>query len=330
MLTVTFIRHGQSEDNIEPIWAGSRDAALSELGVKASTKLHHIATAFFKSDTKFDVIYSSNLSRAHATGQAVLGAHSLPKPRFISDKRLQEQNFGIAEGQPWVILKQIPRKRPYEEMFAKKNFPLADYNRDQKFPEGESLNDLARRAESAIADCMAPHLAAAAQGDIHIAIVSHGGCISELAAALLRLDPDSPRDVSYEGLLNTAWTRAVVSLKDVTPTRPLNVAHLPPLTVEITDVNNSDHLVSLEAELERRKLREVEIVASTENLTRLTIPKIHLQLGALRIRGVPDILPNSTYSLKREKVEALKAALDIYLADKERFPLPVDPEADLP
>jgi broad specificity phosphatase PhoE len=148
--------------------------------------------------------------RAHATGQAVLKSHSAPKPPFISDKRLREQHFGIAEGQRWVI--ETPPNKTFEELYADGIFPVLK-GRDEKFPEAESLNDLARRAESAIADCVVPHLAAAAEGDIHIAIASHGLCISELIAALLRLDPDSRRDISYAGLLNTAWTRAVVSVK---------------------------------------------------------------------------------------------------------------------
>ncbi|KAJ7266972.1 phosphoglycerate mutase [Mycena haematopus] len=230
MLTVTFIRHGQSEDNVKEIWAGWKDAPLSELGVQQAAAL---GDAFLKSNTKFDFIYASDLLRAHATGQAVLESHPSPKPPFIIDNRLREQHFGIAEGNRWVI--KTPARLTHEQMFAQGIFPVLK-GRNAKFPEGESLNDLARRAESAIADCVVPHLAAAAEGNVHIAIASHGLCISELVAALLRLDPDSRRNISYAGLLNTAWTRAVVSVKDAS----LGV------TVRITDVNNDDHLVSLE------------------------------------------------------------------------------------
>ncbi|KAF7360364.1 hypothetical protein MVEN_00766100 [Mycena venus] len=248
MLTVTFIRHGQSEDNVKNIWAGWKDAPLSELGVKASDRIiKRRGQAFLKSNTKFDFIYASDLLRAHATGQAVLNSHSLPKPPFTSDNRLREQHFGIAEGRPWVIA--TPPNMTYEDMFAQGIFPVLR-GREAKFPEGESLNDLARRTESAIADCVVLHLAAAVQSDVHIAIASHGLCISELVAALLRLDPESRRDISYAGLLNTAWTRAVVSIKDASLAGPFDVDHLPPLTVKITDVNNSDHLDSLEAGIE--------------------------------------------------------------------------------
>ncbi|KAJ7719190.1 histidine phosphatase superfamily [Mycena maculata] len=203
MLTVTFIRHGQSQDNVKSIWAGWKDAPLSELGVKQAAAL---GQAF--SNTKTDFIYASDLKRAYSTGQAVLDAHSSPKPTFNANPKLREQHFGIAEGNPWVL--ETPADQTFEEMFKHRIFPVL-HGRDAKFPEGESLDDLAHRAEKGIAECVVPHLAA--QGDVHIVIASHGLCISELVAALLRLDPDSRRDISYAGLLNTAWTRAVVSVK---------------------------------------------------------------------------------------------------------------------
>ncbi|KAJ7892773.1 histidine phosphatase superfamily [Mycena olivaceomarginata] len=248
MLTVTFIRHGQSEDNVKNIWAGWKDAPLSELAAA-------LGQAFFKSNTKFDFIYASDLLRAHATGQAVLKSHSAPKPPFISDKRLREQHFGIAEGQRWVI--ETPPNKTFEELYADGIFPVLK-GRDEKFPEAESLNDLARRAESAIADCVVPHLAAAAEGDIHIAIASHGLCISELIAALLRLDPDSRRDISYAGLLNTAWTRAVVSVKDASPTAPR-------VAVRITDVNNAAHLLALEVAASRIYFKQISLTVCVGN-----------------------------------------------------------------
>ncbi|KAF8188240.1 hypothetical protein K438DRAFT_1972424 [Mycena galopus ATCC 62051] len=78
----------------------------------------------------------------------------------------------------------------------------------------------------------------------------------------------------------------------------------------------------------RRQLRKIAIVTHTTNLNDLTIPKIHLQLNTLRLRGVPNILPNSRYRLKTAKLEALGAALQLYFADPLAFPLPHDPEAD--
>ncbi|KAJ7078052.1 histidine phosphatase superfamily [Mycena epipterygia] len=223
MLTATFIRHGQSEDNLKRIWTGWKDAPLSELAAA-------LGRAF--SNTKIDSIYASDLLCAHATGQVVLNAHSFPKPVFTSTPKFREQHFGIAEGRGQI-----------RDSDTWGIFPVLR-GREQSFPDGDSLDDLARRAEKAINECVVAHLAA--EGDLHIAIASHSLCISELVAALLRLDPDSRRDISFSGLLNTAWTQAVVSLKDGSLGKgPLDIYRIPSLTVKITEVNNTD-LASLE------------------------------------------------------------------------------------
>ncbi|KAJ7701496.1 hypothetical protein B0H17DRAFT_1244250, partial [Mycena rosella] len=51
-----------------------------------------------------------------------------------------------------------------------------------------------------------------------------------------------------------------------------------------------------------RELRRLKIVSRTQTLDDLTIARIHLQLNELRLRGVPDILPNSRYPRKAGKV----------------------------
>ncbi|KAJ7064840.1 phosphoglycerate mutase [Mycena amicta] len=231
------------DDNLRSNWAGWKDAPLSPNGVKQAAAL---GKAFNTSKTHFDYIYASNLLRADATGRAVLDAHSEPKPPFASSTKLREQHFGIAEGQPWV-LSTPPGNHTLDDLFAQGIFPVL-YARDAKFPEGESLDDLARRAEGAIAEFVVPHLPAASTGNVHIGIASHGLCISELVSALLRLDPESRRDISYAGLLNTAWTRAVVTVKCRKATACPRTEVCPPLTVKITDVNNADHLIALEVE----------------------------------------------------------------------------------
>ncbi|KAF9467774.1 histidine phosphatase superfamily [Collybia nuda] len=233
MITVTFIRHGESEDNTRGIWAGWKDAPLSELGQKQAQA---VGKAF--SEIKLDHVYASPLLRALATGQAVHSGQA-HKPPFTVNPKLREQHFGIAEGHPWVS-SPLPANMSMEELFSKNVFPVLEA-RDAKFPEGESLEDLARRAEEAVRECIIPHIK---EDGAHIALASHGLCISELIAAIIRLDPDSSRDVSYTGLLNTAWTRLTISLKDEHP-GPIDPTHPPALVVRVTDVNNSKHLASI-------------------------------------------------------------------------------------
>lgn len=159
------------------------------------------------SSVKVDYIYASPLLRAWATAQAVRDAQPDPQPPFIPNPNLREQHFGIAEGYPYVL--DIPEGQTEEDLFAKNIYPVL-FSRSAKYPDGESLDDLARRAEVGIRECVLPHVV---EDGVHIIIASHGLCISELVPALLRLDPDSPGDVAFTGLMNTAWIRATVSVK---------------------------------------------------------------------------------------------------------------------
>ncbi|KAJ7213389.1 hypothetical protein GGX14DRAFT_392897 [Mycena pura] len=100
--------------------------------------------------------------------------------------------------------------------------------------------------------------------------------------------------------------------------------------VRTAEMNKAKALASAQKALEiRRELRKTVIVARTATLTELTIVKTHLQLNALRLRGVPNILPNSRYTRKPAKVAALEEVLKLYLSHPSNFPLPSDPEADL-
>jgi broad specificity phosphatase PhoE len=55
-----------------------------------------------------------------------------------------------------------------EELLAKNMFPVLS-SPSAKFPEGESIDDLARRAEEGIKECVLPHLL---EDNVHIAIAT--------------------------------------------------------------------------------------------------------------------------------------------------------------
>ncbi len=120
----------------------------------------------------------------------------------------------MAESHPWSW-EQSPGLS-LEEQFAKGIWPVL-HERSQKFPEGESVDDLYARASKAIDDLVMPHIwRAAREGKkgIHIGLASHGLCISELIPALLLKDESGkhPGD-KYRGLRNTAWTRVTVEVE---------------------------------------------------------------------------------------------------------------------
>ncbi|KAJ6465190.1 hypothetical protein C8R47DRAFT_1235882, partial [Mycena vitilis] len=72
-----------------------------------------------------------------------------------------------------------------------------------------------------------------------------------------------------------------------------------------------------------RKLLEVALVTHEADIySNLTIPKLHEQLNAFRLRGVPGIKANSTYRNKEAKQTALAEAFKVFRAAPESFPVP--------
>ncbi|KAG1746922.1 phosphoglycerate mutase [Suillus lakei] len=243
MLTVTFIRHGQSTDNVRHVWAGWADAPLSQRGKAQAESLG----AYF-SQTLFTKIYASPLKRAATTAALVLAAQPAPQPPHdFTIESIKEQNFGVAEGKPWCF----PDNRTFKS--------LAEYMSEGKYPtprpgerftDGESDEDLATRAMQAVDDVIMPHVRSAARAGRaeHIALVSHGLCIGALICALLKDSGDVAPTREYTGMQNTAWARVVIEIQGVaddTPMIPLADEDRPPLIVTATDFGRADHLVKL-------------------------------------------------------------------------------------
>lgn len=148
------------------------------------------------------------------TAQAVHDAQRESPPPLTTSLLLREQTFGVAEGNPWIT--EMQPGLSLEDHFARKLYPVL-HSWVHKFPEGESLDDLAARANKAVDDLLLPHVWSAARAgdqELHVAVVSHGLCISELVPALLVRDQSGIHPGHrYRGLLNTAWTRVTVKVK---------------------------------------------------------------------------------------------------------------------
>ncbi|KAF5369481.1 hypothetical protein D9758_002752 [Tetrapyrgos nigripes] len=201
---------------------------------------------FMAKGTQFNVIYSSDLQRAVTTAEAILEDHSDPRPPFIQSLNLREQNFGQGEGQPYKQTRDP--KLTAEEHYARGLFPHIR-SRTERFPGGESKDDLARRAEGVVDEIIVPCVLEAAKEkrmNYHVAIVSHGLFIKELILVLLKRNPRGggiPEE-GYRGLRNTGWSRVVVGiepevLSSTKISKPL------PLLVRITQINRHDHLDSV-------------------------------------------------------------------------------------
>ncbi|THH20081.1 hypothetical protein EW146_g1183 [Bondarzewia mesenterica] len=221
------------------VWAGWEDAPLSNHGMNQARALGQ-----FFADTQFTAIFASTLTRAFTTAHALHDGQKEPKPPLTPSLLLREQYFGVAEGKPWSIHQE--EGLSLEDHYARGIYPVL-HKDHEKFPGAESLHDLAERAKQAIRELVLPLVWRAAnegKKGVHIAVVSHGLCISRLIAELLKNDADGPDNGDYRGLLNTAWTRVAVNVVGSIEGELLECDgnNSPPLAIRVTDVNRHSHI----------------------------------------------------------------------------------------
>ena len=89
-MLIYIVRHGLSEWNKLKKLQGAADVPLAKEGILLAEK-----TGEALKDVKFDICFTSPLSRARQTAECVLGDRNVP---IIPDKRIQEINFGDLEG----------------------------------------------------------------------------------------------------------------------------------------------------------------------------------------------------------------------------------------
>lgn len=88
IMKVYFVRHGQSQANLDKNFAGQTDAKLTELGKTQAEAIRPILA-----DISFDKVYSSDLSRAHDTQKI-----ALPGYEAETTKLLREIDVGSLAG----------------------------------------------------------------------------------------------------------------------------------------------------------------------------------------------------------------------------------------
>src|SRR3990167_7044810 len=119
-INITYFVHGTTTDNEQHISSGWKDIELSDLGVKQSVDLKEQTK-----DQKFDVVFCSDLRRAH--NSAKLAWESMYQ--IIPDARLRECNYGTLNGASSDIVE------PMQE----------DKAITKPFPDGESYEDVKTR-----------------------------------------------------------------------------------------------------------------------------------------------------------------------------------------
>jgi len=108
MVTITYFVHGTTTDNEKHISSGWYDVELSELGIKQSKELTEKTK-----DKKFDVVFCSDLKRAHDSAKLTWGG-IYP---IITDSRLRECNYGDYNAKPSEVVE------PMQEKMITERFP---------------------------------------------------------------------------------------------------------------------------------------------------------------------------------------------------------------
>lgn len=162
-MELLIIRHGQSEADLLEVHEGRADFPLTELGEAQARKM----AAAVAREYPPEIILSSTLKRASGTARILQEAIGC-EIRFYDD--LREFNNGVLAGMS------------REEAAIK--YPLPKGGRPVHIPiqDGESALDLRYRAERILREIVHDY-----RDYQRVAIVSHGGLISNLIKAFLNL-----------------------------------------------------------------------------------------------------------------------------------------------
>lgn len=122
MVHITYFVHGTTEDNEAHCSSGWNDVQLSARGREEAQKLRTLTE-----DRRFDVVICSDLSRARDTAHAAFEGRA----PILEDARLRECNYGDYNGGDSTVVE-----------------PMQERMTTERFPNGESYEDVKARVES--------------------------------------------------------------------------------------------------------------------------------------------------------------------------------------
>lgn len=185
---LVLLRHGQTQSNADNRMQGQLDTPLTQLGVaQAAAAAEVLATRAPL------VIYSSDLSRAQDTALE-LSKH-LHQPVHY-DERLRETHLGDWQG---MTHREVDAESPGMRQAWREDARLAPHGGESRIDVADRSVPLVRHIvdnepEWGADDCNRP-----------VVLVTHGGLIAALSAALLDLPVDSWPVLG--GMGNASWTQ---------------------------------------------------------------------------------------------------------------------------
>lgn len=156
------VRHGQTAGNVTQTLGQDPDTPLDPAG---EAQARAVAAWFAALKLPSPRVYASAYRRATQTGAAIAGELRVPLTVL---EGLQEFGVGDWAGRPYAHLHTHLHEWVHEDGTP-------------GFPGGESLRGVAQRVQAALEGALLPHTTPI--------VISHGGALSALLAALLGTDP---------------------------------------------------------------------------------------------------------------------------------------------
>ena len=162
-MEIVCVRHGRTSWNGKHRFQGHTDVPLDDEGrAQASALAAHLR------GERFDFAFSSDLSRARTTAEAILAGRDLP---LELDPDLREMRFGVWEGLTWdEIVARFPEVGRENAVRPKFYTPKG----------GESFEELTARVRGAY-----DRIVARMNGEGRALVVSHAGVLHATLAVLL-------------------------------------------------------------------------------------------------------------------------------------------------
>ncbi|MGV9192941.1 histidine phosphatase family protein [Microbacterium sp. MC2] len=160
MTTLTLVRHGETDWNLNRLIQGSTDIPLNDTG-RAQARAAALRLKEQLADAGPVVVASSDLSRAHETARIIAAEFGVAEPQKYP--ALRERGYGQAEGMD------VHRFRTQ----------FGDWHTAQ-VPEAEAWADVRSRAIAGVREVIRDARRATAPRAPALIVVSHGALIREL------------------------------------------------------------------------------------------------------------------------------------------------------
>ncbi|MGI8387418.1 histidine phosphatase family protein [Robertmurraya sp. P23] len=166
-LKLYFVRHGETQYNIEKRMQGFCDSPLTERGIAQAKSV-----GMGLDDIEFTAVYTSESQRVIDTAKYAVGHRNLPT---MTDPRLKEMNFGALES---LVESEITERygNILEQLFTLNDLNMAA-------PEGESYSQLYTRTTSVVKEIIDKHKN---EGG-NILVFSHGVTIGNYLMQLTKM-----------------------------------------------------------------------------------------------------------------------------------------------